>query len=312
MKDKIIAIIGPTASGKSDLAVRLAKRFSARGGPALGWKGAEIISADSRQVYRGLNIGSGKITKREMRGIPHHLLDVVKANSPKRFSVSDYQKLGQKAIGEIIKRGKLPIICGGTGFYVDALLKNYALPAVPPNPKLRGQLEKLPTEKLAQKLKILDPKRFKNIDRNNRPRLIRAIEIATKLGQVPPLDTKNNSWNSLQIGINLSEDKLRQNIHKRLLKRLRAGLINEVKKLHENGVSWKRLEAFGLEYRFGAKLLQQKPRHGGVNREEITNLEREIWHYAKRQMTWWKRDKNIKWVESYEEAERLTRDFIRK
>ena len=296
MDSKIIAIVGPTASGKSALAVKLAKKF-----------GGEIISADSRQVYRGLDIGSGKITKREMQGVPHHLLDVV---SPKNtpaggFTVAQYQKLGKKAIEKIVNKGKLPIICGGTGFYVDALIKNFTLPPVPPNPKLRAKLEKLSTEKLAQKLETLDPKRFKNIDQNNRPRLIRAIEIATKLGKVPPIVEHSVSDNCIQIGIQPDQEKLKKNIHDRLLKRLRAGLIAEVKKLHASGVSWKRLEAFGLEYRFGAKVLQRQ-----APKEEIASLERDIWHYAKRQMTWWKRDKNIKWVKNYKEAEKIARRFL--
>ncbi len=301
-KSKIITVIGPTASGKSALAVKLAKKFK-----------GEIISADSRQVYRGLDIGSGKITKQEMKGIPHYLLDIV--NPKKVFSAADFQKLGRKKIEEITQREKLPIICGGTGFYVDTLIKNLTLPPVPPNPKLRAKLEKLPTEKLAHRLKNLDLKRFKNIDQHNRPRLIRAIEIATKLGHVPPLGIKGrpcfgkgDPCHLLQIGIAVNPDKLRQNIHERLFKRLRAGLIGEVKKLHANGVSWKRLEAFGLEYRYVALYLQNK-----ISKKDLlSKLERDIWRYAKRQMTWWKRNKDIKWVKNYQEAEKLVRDFIRK
>lgn len=307
MRSKIIVIIGPTASGKSALAVKLAKKFD-----------GEIISADSRQVYRGLDIGSGKITKREMKGVPHYLLDV--ADPRRTFTVSQYQKLGNKAIKKIVSRGKVSIICGGTGFYVDALIKNFNLPPVPPDPKLRARLEKLTTEELRQKLKTLDQKRFAEIDQNNRPRLIRAIEIATKLGHVPPLTlgvkgrpwgSKGDPWNSLQIGIQLDQEKLKKSIHDRLLKRLCAGLIAEVKKLHENGLSWKRLESFGLEYAHIARFVQHSVSHR-LPPGLIAKLERDIWHYAKRQMTWWKRDPTIRWVKNYQEAEKLTRDFLRK
>ena len=304
LASSIIVVVGPTSSGKSALAVRLAKKFN-----------GEIISADSRQVYKGLDIGSGKITKREMRDIPHHLLDV--ASPRRKFTVAQYQKFARLAMQDIISRGKVPIICGGTGFYIDALLGRVTIPSVSPNTKLRVKLEKLSTEKLGEKLKILDPKRFTDIDQNNRPRLIRAIEIAVVLGQVPPLTSgikgrpltpKGDPWNSFQIGIRLDQEKLRKNIHERLLKRFRLGLIAEVKKLHQNGLSWKRLEALGLEYRYIARYLQNKL----TEEEMLKQLKTASWHYAKRQMTWWKHDKTIHWIKNYREGERLTRDFLKK
>ena len=148
----VVAVVGPTASGKSELAVKLAKKFN-----------GEIISADSRQVYKRLNIGSGKITKKEMSGIPHHLLDVA---SPKRtFTAAEYQKLGKEKIRKILSGGKLPIICGGTGFYIDSLLYDYKLPPVKPNQKLRRELEKQSAEKLFSKLLSLDPERAATIDK---------------------------------------------------------------------------------------------------------------------------------------------------
>ncbi len=305
-----IAVVGPTASGKSALAVRLARQF-----------GGEIISADSRQVYRGLDIGSGKITKREMRGIPHHLLDV--ANPKSAFSAAQYQKLADQALKEIGKRGKVPIICGGTGFYIDVLRGKVTLPPVPPNRALRAKLEKLSTEKLGEKLKLLDPKRFKSIDARNRPRLIRAIEIATALGHVPPLElnTKGSPWGSkdyplitskdspcwLNLGIKLEPEELREKINTRLRYRLQHGLIAEVKKLHANGLSWKRLDALGLEYRYIAEFLQKREKFLLLQEQLATA----IWHYAKRQMTWFKRDKTIKWVKDYQEAEKQTVAFLK-
>jgi tRNA dimethylallyltransferase len=278
-KTKIISIVGPTASGKSDLAVKLAKQF--RG---------EVISADSRQVYKGLNIGSGKITKKEMLGTPHHLLDV---SLPKKvFTVSDYKKLADQKINEIISRGNIPIICGGTGFYIDAVTKNLILPDVPPNKALRLKLDNLSLEQLQKMLLELDFKRFKTIDLNNKVRLIRAIEIAKEIGSVPKIKTKP-IYNVLTIGILWEPEILRKRINTRLAERIKKGMISEVKRLHENGLSWKRMEALGLEYRYVSLYLQKK-----ISKEEmIEKLQNEIWHYAKRQMTWFQRDKDIFWTE---------------
>ena len=174
MKPKIIVVLGQTVTGKSDLAVKVAKKIN-----------GEIISADSRQVYKGLDIGTGKITQKEMKGVPHHLLDV--ANPKRRFTVAQYQKLTISAIAEIVRRDKTPIICGGTGFYIDAITKGVVFPEVPPNLKLRKQLNTKSAIALFEVLKKLDPVRAKNIDPKNKVRLIRAIEIAKSLGKVPKI-----------------------------------------------------------------------------------------------------------------------------
>jgi tRNA dimethylallyltransferase len=276
---KIIVILGPTASGKSDLAVKIAKDI-----------GGEVISADSRQVYKGLNIGTGKITKKEMRGVPHHLLDV--ADPKKAFNVTDYVNLAEKAIESISRKGKIPIICGGTGFYIQALVDGLILPEVPPNEKLRTKLAKKSCEQLFVILKKLDPIRAKEIDKNNPRRLIRAIEIATALGTVPKLK-KSDKYQTIFIGIRMPTEMLKEKIHKRLLARLDIGMITEVRRLHIKGLSWKKMEEFGLEYRYIARFLQKK-----ITKEEMINqLESEICHYAKRQMTWFKRDKRVKWID---------------
>ena len=165
---KIVVILGQTATGKSEIAIKLAKKF-----------GGEIISADSRQIYKGLNIGSGKVTKKEMSDVPHHILSIV---SPKKtFSVAEWQEKTKKIIVEIDSRGKLPIICGGTGFYIQSIVENVALPEVPPNKKLREKLENKTAGELVKILKKLDQKILKTIDTKNPVRLIRAIEIATEL-----------------------------------------------------------------------------------------------------------------------------------
>ena len=191
---KVLAIVGPTASGKSALAVRLARRF-----------GGEIISADSRQVYRGLDIGTGKITKREMYGIPHHLLDV--ADPRQQYSAGVYAKAAQKIVRYIVQKNKLPIIVGGTGFYIDAALGTIVLPEVPPNQKLRKELTKKTSGQLFTMLQKLDPSRAKAIDRQNPVRLIRAIEIAKVLGHVPKHSNilqNVGMFDVLKIGLELS------------------------------------------------------------------------------------------------------------
>jgi len=298
---KLIVILGPTASGKTEFSLKLAKKYSALGGPASGWNGAEIVSADSRQVYKGMDIGSGKITKKEMQGIPHYLLDV--ANPKRKFTVSQYQKLALKSIKNIQRKNKLPILVGGTGFYIQSVVDGIIIPEVKPNWELRKELEKLTTEEMFEKLKKLDSKRAEIIDKNNPRRLIRALEIVLITGNaVPVLSTKKQQFNILQIGIKKSPEELKKLIKKRLLKRLKNNaMINEVKKLHKSGLSFKRLEEFGLEYRFVAQYLQNKI----TFQEMIDKIQIESEHYAKRQMTWFKRDNRIIWVNNYKEAEKL-------
>ncbi|MFA6446138.1 MAG: tRNA (adenosine(37)-N6)-dimethylallyltransferase MiaA [Candidatus Paceibacterota bacterium] len=279
MKPKILVIIGPTAVGKSDLAVELAKKFN-----------GEIISADSRQVYRGMDIGSGKITKNEMKGIPHHLLNV--ANPKQTYTVAKYQNDAMRAVKDIISRGKLPIVCGGTGFYIQALVDGIILPDVPPNAKLRKTLEKKSVVELYKILQKLDPIRAKNIDKANPRRLVRAIEIAKALGTIPPISKDNSLFNPLFIGLTLPKEKLQKNIEKRYDKRIKKGMAQEVKRLHSSGLSWKRLESFGLEYRVIAQFLQDKISKDEMRQRIIT----ESMQYAKRQMQWWKKDQRIKWI----------------
>jgi tRNA dimethylallyltransferase len=279
-KLKLIVICGPTATGKSAFGVRLAKKV-----------GGEIISADSRQVYRGLNIGSGKIKKYETYGVKHWMLDI--ANPKKQFSVAQFQKHGQEAITDILKRGKVPILVGGTGLYIDALVYETQFPQVPPNKKLRSQLEKMSADKLFKMLMKLDSGRAKTIDRYNPVRLIRAIEIAKALGRVPKLK-KKSLYDVIWIGLTLPEAKLKLNIKKRLASRMKEGMVSEVKKLHENGLSWKRLYEFGLEYRFVSLYLKKEL----TKTEMLAQLETAIYQYSRRQMTWFKANKNIHWIDA--------------
>lgn len=294
-KQKIIVIVGPTASGKSDLAVTLALKFK-----------GEIISADSRQVYKGLNIGTGKITKPEMKGIPHHLLNV--ADPHNTYNAAHYKRDATKILRYIVIKRKTPIIAGGTGFYIDTLLGAVSVPDVPPNKSLRKKLSKKTPPELFKIIKKLDPRRAEEIDVQNPVRLIRAIEIAKSLGKVPEVNKQPTTYNTLKIGIKIPADILKKKIHDRLLSRIKKGMIAEARKLHKEGLSWKRMEELGLEYRYLARFLQ-----GKTSKEEmIKKLETEIWHYAKRQMTWFKRDKEINWLELKEikKIEKAVREFV--
>ncbi len=250
-------------------------------------------------------MGTGKITKKEMLGIPHYLLDV--ANPKRKFSVSQYQKLGLGTIKKIQKKNKLPIIVGGTGFYIQSIVDGIVLPEVKPNWVLRNKLEKKSEEALYALLFKKDPARAKIIDQHNKRRLVRALEIiqATKK-PITPLKKQSN-FDVLQIGILKTNNDLKKLIHKRLVKRIKY-IIIEVKKLHKNGLSFKRLEEFGLEYRFIAQYLQNKISY----QEMMLVLEKEIQHFAKRQMTWFKRDKKIHWISKGTEARKILDKFIGK
>jgi len=287
MKPKLLVILGQTSSGKSDLAVEL----------ALGFNG-EIVSADSRQIYKKMNLCTGKITKPEMKGIKHYCLDI--ANPKKRFSVAQYNKKATKAIKKILKKNKLPIICGGTGFYIDSITKSNSIPKVKPDWKLRNKLEKLSTEKLFNRLQKLDVERSKNIDKHNRRRLIRAIEIVKKTNQPVPKIKNNEKYDILEIGI--TRDDLAQRIHNRLLQRLNQGMINEVRSLQ---LSHKRLEELGLESKYISRYLQNKISY----QEMIERLEKESINYSKRQMTWFKRNNTIHWIKNKKQAIELVNNF---
>jgi tRNA dimethylallyltransferase len=295
--NKLIVILGPTASGKTDLSIKLAKKFN-----------AEVVSADSRQVYKGMDIGSGKVTKKEMKGIPHYLLDV--ANPKNRFSVVQYQKLALKAINTIYKKEKTPFLVGGTGFYIQSVADGIVIPEVKPDWPLREKLGQKPLPELFKQLQKLDPVRAGNIDQNNPRRVIRALEIVLKTGgSVPALshaEGQKHLFEVLFLGIKKDHEELKQLIAKRLSKRLKQGMIAEVKKLHINGLSWKRLEEFGLEYRFVAQYLQNK-----ITYQEMTDsIQKESEHYTKRQMTWFKRDKRIHWIKNQKQAEKLIKKFL--
>jgi len=277
-KPKVIAIVGPTASGKTSLSITLAQECS-----------GEIISADSRQVYQGLDIGSGKVTHEEMAGIPHHLLDMV---SPMTVytGINFVHDAGQ-AIVDIHNRKHTPVVVGGTFFYLDLLRGKIQAAPVLPNQAFRDSLADLSNTALLEKLYVKDKDRAEKIDKHNRRRLIRALEITEALGKVPKQIETKTPYEWLLIGIDIDKTQLHQNISTRLKERLEQGMIKEAETLHQAGLTYERMDTLGLEYRYLAKYLQ-----GILTKEEfIEQLEHKIKQFAKRQMTWLKRDKEIEW-----------------
>lgn len=291
---KIIIIVGPTASGKSALAVELARALN-----------GEVISADSRQVYKGLNIGTGKITKREMRGVPHHLLDVA---SPSRvFTADDFVKKTRAAIADIAARGKLPIVAGGTGFYIDTLVGRLPIAPVPINKKLRAKLEKKSAKQLLALLKRRNAKRAEDIiaknEVNNKHRLVRALEIS--YGKILPYMVRSIlPYMVVWIGIRPDVKSLKAKMYRRLIERLKKGMIAEATRLRANGLSYKRMESLGLEYRYLSYHLQKK-----ITKEElIDQLSAKIWQYSRNQVIYWKRNKDITWLRP---SKTLVREALR-
>ncbi|MEX0924411.1 MAG: tRNA (adenosine(37)-N6)-dimethylallyltransferase MiaA [Candidatus Paceibacterota bacterium] len=285
-KQKLLVILGPTATGKSDLAVELARAFD-----------GEVVSADSRQIYRGLDIGTGKITREEMKGVPHYLLDI--AEPDEQITVTEYKKIAQDTIASIHSRDKLPILVGGTGFYIQAVVDNVAFPEVPPDEELRATLEQKNTEELFAELQEKDSQRAATIEPDNKRRLIRALEVVEHVGKVPPLSTNASPYDVLEIGLTLEMNELRERIQSRLEKRLHAGMINEAKNLHENGLPFERMIQLGLEYRYLAYYLQGDLSKG----EMVDQLTTAIGQYAKRQRSWFKRDSRIQWFRPDEDKQ---------
>ena len=298
LKKSLIAVVGPTSSGKSEFAVKLAKKIH-----------GEIISADSRQIYKGMNIGSGKVSGKWLlreghkvfvyKNIPHHLID--EASPLRQYSVAQFQRKAKKIIDDIYARGKMPIICGGTAHWVDAVVFGKVLPEVKPNIKLRAKLSSLTTTEMYKLLQQLDPKRAKEIDAKNPRRLMRALEIVMSTGKPVPKLKQSSNYTVEWIGLNPGKEKLERNIQKRLRSRLKQGMVAEVKKLRASGLSWKKLDSFGLEYKYCALFLQ-----GKLSRQEMEEqLFSAIKKYTKRQMTWWKRNNNIEWLTDYQKSVRL-------
>ena len=284
----LIILTGPTAVGKTALSIRLAKAI-----------GGEIISADSMQVYRGMDIGSAKITKEEMMGVPHHLIDVLEPSE--EFNVTVFQTMAKAAVEEIYSRGHIPIVAGGTGFYIQALLNDIDFTETGEDPSIRRELERIAKEKGAQYLHDLlltvDPESAKQIHANNVKRVIRAIEFYRQTGERISEHNKRerekkSPYDFLYFVVNTDRDLLYQRIDKRVDDMVEQGLVDEVKKLKDSGCTKDMVSMQGLGYKEILDYLQ-----GEYSLEEaLYLLKRDTRHFAKRQITWFKREKDVRWL----------------
>ena len=279
-KPKVIAIVGPTAAGKTSLSITIAKHID-----------GEVISADSRQVYRGMDLGTGKVTPDEMDGVTHHVLDV--ADPMDIYTGANFVQDATKAITTIINNHKTPIIAGGTFFYFDLLRNKMQTAPVEPDADFRATLTSYSDTELFELLEAKDPRRAAQIDPHNRRRVERALEIINTLGAVPESTPAESAYDWLILGIEISREQLHANIHKRIVDRIEAGMIEEVERLHYEGVTYERMDALGLEYRYIAKYLQ-----GELTKEAmIEQLTFKTNQFAKRQLTWLRKDTDIVWID---------------
>ena len=271
----IVAVVGPTASGKTAKAVELALE-----------RNGEVISVDSRQVYRMLNVGTEKISTDEMRGVTHHLIDI--RDPEETYSAADFVEDATKLINEIIARGKLPILAGGTHFYIDALING--LPAdTPPNPKLRALLEARNTDDLFAELQTQDPRRAEHVDPKNRRRVVRALEIVAARGTVPERTTKPCTYEIEWVVLDPSRDLLRERLNQREMAKFPRGLVDEVRRVRAYLVekvgqeaAERRLDEFGLEYRIVGEYLRGEREESSL----LPTLSSKLWQYAKHQKKW--------------------------
>jgi tRNA dimethylallyltransferase len=292
---KLIVILGTNASGKSELGIRLARHL-----------GSEIVSADSRQVYRGLDLGSGKVTEAQAAGVKHHLIDVAEVSE--YYSLAQYQRAAYQAIDAIAADGKIPLLVGGTGLYVSAIVEGYELVEVPPNEALRTELEALPLTDLMLRLEKADPEGARSIDKSNRRRIIRALEIASAgLGRAAARK-RSPRYECLQLGLTWPREILAERIEQRLRDRLARGMIEEVAGLRARGVSDTRLDKLGLEYRYVLRYLRGEL---GTIEELRAQLGTAIRQFAKEQVTWFKRDTRIIWLDPFGDYFQEAREYIR-
>ena len=294
-KGKLVAIVGTTASGKSSLGIDLAKHYN-----------GEIISADSRQVYRHLDLGTGKVTKEEMAEVKHHLIDILDLNQP--FSVAHFQKLAYKAIDDVLDRGHLPFLVGGTGLYTRAVVEGYNLSDVPPDIEKRKMLESLDRDELSLRLEKLGEEVS---DDEPTRRLIRRLEKLEK--GVKSENLSQPRYDVLQLGLTFDREELYSRIGIRLDQRIKEGMIDEVREVVKLGATPEFLEGLGLEYRLTYRYITGKYKNFEEYREDLF---KQIRHFAKRQMTWFRKEKNIVWLDGkgdyLKEAISLIDDFLKK
>lgn len=296
---KILVILGPTATGKTDLALQLALKVK-----------GELVSADSRQIYKRLDIGTGKIPSTGrwkiedgrwvVNGIPIHMYDVVSPR--KQYTVAGYVKDAARVIGDIRKRGKLPIVVGGTGLYFKALLDGLPNLSIPIDRKLRRELEKLSINQLQEKLKKSSPIKWESMnysDRQNPRRLIRAIELEISSRRSPYLHLRGGfaSYDILKIGLSANREILYKRVDEHVISRINQGMIEEAKKLYKNGLSLKRMRQLGLEYGVLADYLDGNIRGVQGDQGLIKIIQGKIHGYIRRQLTWFKKEKDVLWID---------------
>jgi tRNA dimethylallyltransferase len=294
----LIVVLGPTASGKSSLGIALAQRFK-----------AEIVSADSRQVYRGLDIGTAKVTAQERALVPHHLLDV--ADVQEIYTVAQFQQQAIAACDDILARGRQPLLVGGSPHYIQAVVDNLDIPSIPPQPALRAELEARLLPALLAQLEQLDPAGAAAIDRNNPRRVIRALEVCLTSGR-PFSELKKRAaprYTSLLMGIHWPREVLYQRIDARVDERMQQGMVQEVRRLLQEHISHARLESLGLEYRFISRWLRGEL---GSEEEMVQRLKYAIHAFTRRQLTWFRKDQRITWLEGADirQAEVEVRQFL--
>lgn len=290
MAKNLIVILGPTASGKTEIAAKLASDLK-----------GEIISADSRQVYRGMDIGTGKDLSQYIadgKNVPYHMIDIIDPGD--EFNVFEFQKSFYEIFRQICRRGKLPVLCGGTGLYLQAILSGYNMPYAPAQPELRKELEEKSPEELRAMLFAFKTKLHNKTDMEDKSRLIRAIEIERARNAESIEREKRPVIDAAVFGIKRERKLLRERITERLEERLKEGMIEEVKKLYDSGLTWKRLDSFGLEYRYIAQYLQNN-----LSFDEMkSRLSTAIHQFAKRQETWFrqmeKKGIEIEWIQAGE------------
>lgn len=295
---KLVVVLGPTASGKSGSGITLAQRFH-----------GEIVSADSRQVYHGLDIGTAKVTPEERALIPHHLLDV--ADPREIYTVARFQRDAIAAINDILARGHQPFLVGGSPHYIQAVINNLEIPHIEPQPEMRTQLAARPLAELLAQLEELDPQSASTIDRNNPRRVIRALEVCLVSGK--PFSQQRRVaaplYLSLLLGIEWPREVLYRRIDARVDERMRQGMVQEVQRLLDEGVIHERLEALGLEYRFISRWLRGEFKSED---EMVERLKYAIHDFTRRQLTWFRKDKRIAWIVGGDlaRAEEVVRDFL--
>ncbi|HNU95921.1 MAG TPA: tRNA (adenosine(37)-N6)-dimethylallyltransferase MiaA [Candidatus Magasanikbacteria bacterium] len=300
---KLIVVCGPTASGKTDLAIVLAKKFN-----------GEIVNADSRQIYKEMDIATAKPTLDYglqtpdyiVDGINHYLLDII--NPDENFTLSDYKDQAQKTIKEIIKKGKIPFLVGGTGLYIKAIVDNLEIPRVEPDLVLRRELESKSAEERVKMLKEIDPETYEKIDIQNPRRVIRALEVVLSTGESFLKQQKKGKplYDVLQLGIKVDKENLYERINKRCEKMIEAGLVQEAKRLAQK-YSWELPSMSGIGYRQMRDYIEGKM----TLEEAIEWLQTDTRHYAKRQMTWFRKDERIHWIENEKQAEKKIDEFLK-